>query len=422
MKNKIICILMSGLLLCLPTGMVQASQVMDTQAQEELIKGDGYEVTESFETKRSKQTPCCLTVEMVCPKDFGLNSYVILMDDRGKAYRISLGSDNGYTAVIYLAEGHYEVAEASVYEDYKQQYPFEILEKELTLDANVNQTVTCEMNTEKGEKAAVQGADEQNADVAEISSFLTGLESVTMKEDGTLYYAISHKGSGSGIMEASGFATGSYDVVVRIIKTGVVQEAEYEISLDGGKNYIGKDVVAETCHIAEAGLTLYFKTDEDSEEFIEGDEYRFHVPETFSVTANRNGEANLIVSGHPLKDHEYQVHILSSGGPGKTRFTVEDSNGTGITDVIPENGQYEWEDGLTLSFSSSSTFEKGMEYVITVKSNDKKNSYLPLYILIAVGITGCLTAGAILGGRKEKESGYLLQCYRWRKDEKAYEE
>ena len=29
MKNKIVCILMSGLLLCLPTGMVQASQVMD---------------------------------------------------------------------------------------------------------------------------------------------------------------------------------------------------------------------------------------------------------------------------------------------------------------------------------------------------------------------------------------------------------
>ena len=89
MKNKIICILMSGLLLCLPTGMVQASQAMDTQAQEEMKKGDGYEVTESYETKRSKQTPCCLTVEMVCPKDFGLNSYVILMDDQGKACRIS---------------------------------------------------------------------------------------------------------------------------------------------------------------------------------------------------------------------------------------------------------------------------------------------------------------------------------------------
>ena len=71
-----------------------------------------------------------------------------------------------------------------------------------------------------------------------------------------------------------------------------------------------------------------------------------------------------MVSGHPVKDHEYLVRILSSVGPGISRLTVESGNGkeTGVTAVT------------------------------------------------------------VLGSRKEKESSYRLQSYRWRKDEKEYGE
>lgn len=415
MCNKtIVSFLLCGLLLWMPIGVVQAAEM---QVQEKMENGDGFEITESYETKRSKQTPCCLTVEMICPEDFGLSTYVMLIDDVGKIYRVSAGAEQGYTESVYLAPGHYEIIEASVYEDFKQQYPFEIGEKELTLDPDVNQTLTCVMRTEQTEGA-------ERTDMTEENRFPTGLDTVTMKEDGTLSYQVSHKGNGAGTVEASGFATGDYEVVVRIAKTGVVGEAEYEISLDGGENYIGRDVVAENCRIVDAGLTLYFKNSRDSDEFIQGDVYSFHAPEAFSVTASKNCEANLVVSGHPMKDHEYLVRILSSGGSGISRFTVESGNGkeTGVTAVIPENGRYDLEDGLTLYFSNSSAFEKGMEYTVTVKSNDREKNYVPLYFLLAAAVVGSVTAVTVLGSRKEKESSYRLQSYRWRKDEKEYGE
>ena len=251
----------------------------------------------------------------------------------------------------------------------------------------------------------------------------TGLCGVTMSGSGVLNYEVEHIGTGSGVMECMGHATGDYEVVVKIIKSGVIGEAQFQISLDGGESYIGQDVVADSSKVVYAGLTLFFQTDRDTTEFVEGDEYRVSVPETFPVTASKTCAANVIVKGHPLEDHDLTVTILSSGGLGNSRFTVASTKGTeiSITDVIPESGVYEIDDGLSLVFSDSDAYEKGLTYTATVKSNDDSVNDLPLYIMAGMIVANIAGLFAVLSAKKEKDSEYHIRKYSWEKDEKDYE-
>ena len=130
------------------------------------------------------------------------------------------------------------------------------------------------------------------------------------------------------------------------------------------------------------------------------------------------------MTGHPLEAHDFVVTILSSGGLGKSRFTVESTKGAtiNITDVIPEDGIYALEDDLTLVFSDSTAYERGLTYSVTVESNDDTVDYTPLYVLLGLAVTGGAAALSVMGSRKEKDSEYRVRKYQWRKDEKEYEE
>lgn len=69
--------------------------------------------------------------------------------------------------------------------------------------------------------------------------------------------------------------------------------------------------MADKCRRADAGLTLYFSTEQDNMEFALGETYSVEIPETFPVTASKYGKANVIVVGAPMADHEIAVEILS---------------------------------------------------------------------------------------------------------------
>lgn len=265
-------------------------------------------------------------------------------------------------------------------------------------------------------------ADERQLGEDYVVIYETGLDGVRMQENGTCVYEVEHKGSSIGTMEVIGYATGSYDVVVRIVKSGVIGEALFQISLDGGESYIGQDVVTDSCEIGQAGFTLYFHTEQDTTEFVEGDEYLVHVPESFPVIASSEGEANLIVCGHPLEEHNLTITILSSGGLGKSRFTLNSTKGEemNLTSVIPANGIVELEDGLTLYFSDSEEYERGLTYMVSIRSNEDSVKQTPLYIVLGFFACGVVVAFSVLGSRQETDSSYRLQNYHWRKDEKTY--
>ena len=370
-----------------------------------------------------------MSVETICPEGFGLNTYVMLLDDEGKVYRVSISAENGYVGYIYLAPGQYQVTEVSVFNDYKQEYPFRVTEREFSVSENENLSLSFKMKdydqiqAEIVNRTAAEASGLEGTVLSDEMFYETGLPNVTMQGSGVLYYDVEHRGSGLGVMECVGNATGDYDVVVKIVKSGVIGEAQFQISIDGGNNYIGQDVVADSSKIGDAGLTLYFRTEQDTVEFIEGDAYYLSVPETFPVTASKACGANVIVTGHPMEDHDFTVTILSSGGLGKSRFTVVSTKGKeiNITDVLPEDGVYEMEDGLSLVFADSLDYEKGLTYTVTVRSNDDTVNYSPLYVLFGIVVvigTGLLT---VLSGRKEKKGEYYIRRYAWRKDEKDYE-
>lgn len=251
--------------------------------------------------------------------------------------------------------------------------------------------------------------------LSDAQYYETGLPGVTMQGTGLLYYEVVRQGSGQGAMEVSGNATGHYRVVVNIVKPGVIGEAEYCISLDGGVSYIGRDVVANKCRIADAGLTLYFSTEQDNMEFALGDTYTVEIPETFPVTASRYGKANIVAAGEPMADHEIAVEILSSGGPGNAKFSVVMGQSK-VADVIPENGIYALEDDMRLIFSASEGYERGQVFSVSVKSNHRETNYIPLIALAAVLIFAGIGGYIMLLSKREKPDDYKLHYYTGRKE------
>lgn len=229
----------------------KAAEISELQTQTEELAGDGYEIVENHDTAKSAETSCFLSVETICPEGFGLNTYVMLMDEQGNLYRVSISAENWYVGQIYLAPGTYQVTEVSVFDDYKQEYPFIITEREITLSENENRTISYTMRDyEKIEKEIADrtGAVRKEEDVifSDTQLYETGIEGVSMQGTGILYYEVEHQGTGAGTMEVSGYATGDYDVAVKIVKSGVLGEAVFQISLDGGKSLIGQDVVSES--------------------------------------------------------------------------------------------------------------------------------------------------------------------------------
>lgn len=429
-RRKLICLLgMCVLCAGMPAMVVNAAENESLTVQAE-TKGDGYEIIENADTAKAEEISCLVSVETLCPDGFGLNTYVMLQDDEGRSYRVSINSENQYSGRIYLAPGHYTVTEVSVFTDYKQEFPFDVIETEFTISANENKMLSYKLKdyarieAEIAEKTGTLTEALMPVPVFSEQRFYdTGILGVTMQGMGTLYYAVEHRGTGEGSMETSGYAAGAYMVVVKIVKTGVIGEAEYQISLDGGQTYIGQDIVADTCKIGDAGLTLYFKTEQDTIEFIEGDEYWVTVPETFPVTASKASSANLIVTGHPLGEHDLIITVLSSGGLGKSRFTVTSTKGNNIniTDVIPASGEYMLEDDISLIFSDSDAYEKGLTYTATIRSHDETINYAPMYILLGLAVSGVAAMLSFLGSKKEKDSEYRIRRYQWRKEEQEYE-
>jgi len=418
-RLKVFMYLCCVLLLC-PVGVHATEQT--------IVEGDGYEVVEDFDTSKSESTSCSLTVQAVCPDGFGLNCYALLEDEQGGTYRISMSADNGYLGQIYLAPGCYQILEVTVFDDYKQEYPFIVTQSEIVLQKNESNSIIFTLQDyEKIQNEIAERIGDSNSNTGEMvfsdtQIFETGVNGISMQGTSILYYDVEHVGTGKGIMEITGNATGNYEIVVKIVKSGVLGEAVFQISLDGGNSYIGQDVVSESSLIGDAGLTLYFQTEADTDEFWEGDEYRAKVPENFPVISSKVSSANLVVTGHPMEEHDFTVSILSSGGLGSSRFTVTSTKGEEmqITDTIPADGRYEIADNMILIFSKSDAYERGLTYSVTVKSNDDTVNYTPFYILVGVLITEAAVVLSVMSSKKETDRDYQIHPYRWKKENGEY--
>lgn len=367
--------------------------------------------------------PCQVTFLSGMPRGFLDSSYVVFKDDDGNLYRASMISDNHYEVRMYLAPGHYTIVDAGVYDNDELVFVKDIAEFTLA-DNNSTATVSFVM---KNVSNIIQDSTghfyDATGDETETETFYqTPYENIKMAKDGTLYYDVTHTGEGPGTMVAYGFATGDYDVVLKVTKSGVIGEAKAAISLDGGETYVGTTVIKDLVPTS-VGLTLEFATDNDNDEFVEGDTFECSVIEAFNVTTivSRN-DVMVMCVGHPMERHELTITVLSSGGLGISKVSITDNRGkmSDVTTTIPADGILELSDGLTLIFRDLNGYTKDVTFKVNITSNDATVDYTPVYYLAAVAGVLVVVGFVILLLKKDKPATYHIHEYKWQQDEDKY--
>jgi hypothetical protein len=323
--------------------------------------------------------------------------------------------------------GHYTIKAVGVYDS--DAFSFVIDQSGFTLDENDN---TASLSyTMKNLDSIVQDETGNFIDQASGTTtvnnevrYTTPYDFILMSSDGTLFYDVTHSNEQNpGNLTVTGFADGNYDVVFRIKNGGVIGEATYVLSLDGGDTWVAEGTVEETIS-TEYGLTFTVTTNMDTDELVAGDDFSCQTIECFKVdTATSVSDAQLMIVGHPKKSHELYVTVLSTGGFNVSKVSVEDDKGnlTSYTGVIPEDGKIELDDGLTLVFKDLTGYQKGVKFSSSIISNDTSIDYTPLiFLCIGAGVLALFVIAFLLG-KKDRQSDYVIQQYHWQKDDAAYQ-
>ena len=438
MRKFSLLIFTSCLIVLSSTSFSRAAQVsvQKTESAETQI-GDEMTYTLNTDTKKTDDTPCQVSAVFHIPSGFHLNAYMDIMHDDGTMYRILTTDDNGYSDFAFVKEGHYLVLTSGIVDDTANKYTFQTDVQEFTVaaddDAVVSITSTidgydeiAQTIAERNGEAVDQTDDATSTDStatseADVVRYPTNIPGVEIGSDKMLYYdTVSN--SKTCTAQVYGNATGTYDLYFEVVKPGVVGEAEFKISLDGGKTFVGTDLSANDYSFASHGLNIKFITEHDTDELAMGDTFTASVQETFLVNASSGAnDGYVIISGHPKKDYYVMLTMLSTGKLGVAKYSLSLDNGatTECIDTLPESGEVTHGE-LTYYFSNTAEYTKDTEYTSHVESNITDVSYTPLYITIAVIAALLIVVYVWLIMQKEKPADYRINVWNDRQDEDKY--
>lgn len=414
-KNKMIMLQVLACVTALTVTSITPMNVLATEPEEETV-GDEVSYVENAETKRTDETPCQLTVTSEVPKGFGLNCFVELMrDDDDKIYRVTTTEENDYSDYIFLAAGKYKVVSSGVFGDNASGYTFSMSDKAIKLEKKDSKHITATLDQFQSVQDEID--EKSGADMETFSDYFpTGIDDVVMDEHGNLRYECSSEATGRGIT-AYGNAIGEYDIVIKIVKGGVIGEAKFEISADGGKTFTSSGVSGLEVP-TPYGIYLDFWVENDNDEFVENDTFTTKVYETF--TERHTHTVPIVLSGHPENDHDYIIQILSPGNEGVAKFELLEDEESVLIDTIPEDGRYEIEDGMTIIFANN-VYAKGAKYDIKVRSNSDIVDYTPLIIMGAIVAVVVLIVYFWLLTKKDREDNYRIKVWKKKQDESVYD-
>ena len=385
-----------------------------TATAAEFTEGDEVETIMSYDTSKTDETPN--QIEGVCqiPEGFGLNAYIEIADDQGMHYYISVSQENGYADRAYVRNGTYKFVSAGVYGDNTGKYSFDLVQgkDEFAMDGQNNSFFCIKVKISNYDEIKDQIEENKGEEKPKALEYqATGLSGVTIDSTGKLYYETKDN-SEKGSIEIYGNAIADYDVYVEIIEKGVVGEAKFKLSLDGGDSFIGDDTTSEEFDLGSYGITLGFKTEVDTDELQVGDTFTAIIPATNYVSQLNPLESNVVVAGASKEDYQLMIDILSSEALGKAKFTLSLDSGktTEVTDTIPENGIYKYKD-LTIYFYTADVFSKGDQYISSIESHYEKSSYTGIIILGASLIVGLITFLVFLLMHSEKNADYTIQVW-----------
>lgn len=382
------------------------------------------------DTKKSDKTPCQVTARFNIPSGFGLNAYMDIMHDDGTTYRILTTDDSGYTDFAFVKAGHYIVKSYGIVDDKKNQYGFTITQDDFNVDKSDNSVITLDATiddydgiaqtiAERTGKAKQTLDTQESTDVPGDKLFKTNYKGISINTSGTLYYD-TKSNSETCTANVYGNATGTYKLFIEITKGGVVGEAEFKLSLDGGNSFIGTDITSDEYDLSGYGLKISFTTKQDTDELKKGDTFEAFTPETFAVVASDSSNTNLVIAGHPKEKYQVLVNILSTGKRGVAKYSLSLDNGNSLAkiDTIPKNGVLKF--GSLTYYFSDGEFTKDTTFTSEVKPNEEEVSYIPVIILLSCVCALFIAVGIWLLLQKEKAVDYKIRIWKDRQDAEKY--
>lgn len=404
-----------------------------------------------------------LTLSAKVIEEFDDDCYIYLEESEHKTrkIRIDLYPEEEFEKTIYLPAGFYQVIESGAKNS--PSLSFNVTTVGISLnEENTGSKISMVLNntgnivkTELGEwQDRTMSGDSQD-----INSKLYGveaLEGIQSNISGVLYYSVNHTGPkktmmvekevqvekegqliteiqqveevyyddpGLGYVTPYGSAIASTDIVLLISKTGVVGQAEFKVSYDGGQTFIARYATGDEVFDPNINLTYNFYTLNDTDELTEGDRFTFRSIESFEVK-NSESAANtrIVCAGHPTTNHELDISVLSSGGRGISRVKVADKKGKIETKtyLIPSDGIMVLDDNLTIYFENVDGYVKGVNYTILINSHDTSINYTPIIALCVMIFVLFVMALFWLLMKKDKKGDYIVHTYQWKQDESVY--
>lgn len=379
------------------------------------------------DTVKNTDNPCQVTATFTIPEGFGLSAYVQFMNSKGDTYQITSNEENGYSDRAYVPYGQYIVVDSGIVGDNVGNYSFNITGDSFMLsESNVLTTIQAKMSNyaEIAEQIANKNGKttvkpEESIDISEDTFYKTAIEYIKLDNNGA-YFFDNECSNKKFKCQVTGNPVVNEDILLTVVKSGIIGEAKASVSLDGGKTSIGDITLRSSTSVSVLGVTFMFKTDVDTNEFEVGDTISTKVIETYKLSAN-NVQANIIATGYSKEKISYRFLMMSTGGRGiaKCKIIKNENETAAKLITIPENGKFEY-DGFTFYFSDSE-FKKNNEYTFNVEDNHSETSYTPLYIICALlGVT-LLGGYVFLMTKKEKKKDYRINVWKDRQESDKYE-
>ena len=442
MKRKMLAGVLLGMSLLVPASNVVTATETETyfEGDEEEIEyteeeflsdegnvpeGEGDEETVITSTSKSEENNSQVTIKGSIPDKFGLDLYCDFRNEEtGVVYRLFALYKNDYTAFLFVPNGNYKVIQCGVWGDTTNKYPLNYQDS-FTLAREDFFTIEPSLIHEDEIKEEIERRENDIDEQEEEYTEETELEVKEIVKKEPYHWRKIKKSAGiEADVTVNGISKSDYDIIIKFVKTGEVNDAEFIYSMDGGETWSTNELLKGSFMPNKCGITFEFPTDDVTGQsstwtaiYKEGETIEFSVKKEFDINAetSKGGIINAYLNDKCYTDAKVVVKITKSGKKGEATFDYSlDEGATFAGDNIPMNQDYLMtEIPVVLQFTDlAGAYVVNDTFSFEVKGEpvEKDTTYL-LYIL--AGIVGALAAGGYMWllTLRDKDSDYVLNEY-----------
>lgn len=384
-------------------------------------EGEGDEIDVITDTNKSEENNCQVNIKADIPEGFALDLFVDFKNvENGKTYRLYSLYKNNYSAYIFVPNGSYEIIECGVYGDNINQYPLNKPE-----DFYIEENAVYTISTSLIKQEEIEDIIEERMNDSEEAEEDNELDVVEFKNDEVYPWRVLTKSAG---IEANVTLTGRSekdgDIIIKIVKTGELNEAEFIYTLDGGETWSNNQLLTRTFSPEKTGLIFNFPDGDTSGQsaswkavYKEGEtiEYRSYIEFDIDEVTSKGSTLYAYQSDTIYQNAEVVVKITKTGTVGEAMFnySLDGGNTFKEADILTADSYTFEEIPLIIRFTNLAgqyVVNDIFEFKVEGEKIEKDNSYL-MYILL--GIVGAVLMAAYcwLCSLKEKNSLYQLNPY-----------